>query len=150
VSAASTPRIAVAAVVFDDVDSLLGAVGRDLGVTSWCTLDEAQLGGYAAATWSPVPLPGEPAPPLLLLALTNRFLPELLDVRGASSGINYGAGRVRFGAAVAPTERVRGRATMTEAVTVPGGVQTTIEVRVEVEGGHEPACVVESLSRWMR
>jgi hypothetical protein len=32
---------------------------------------------------------------------------------------------------------------------VPGGVQTTIRITMEVEGGDEPACVVDSLSRWL-
>jgi hypothetical protein len=28
-------------------------------------------------------------------------------------------------------------------------VQTTIRITMEVEGGAKPACVVESLSRWL-
>jgi hypothetical protein len=148
----------VAPTVFDDVDALLGASPRDLGATAWRTLEPSQLTAFAAATGSPEAEPGpgsgpgpqDAAPPLLVLALTNLFLPELLDVRGASNGINYGAGRVSFATPVRPGDRVRGRAALVDAAEVPGGVQTTIEIRVEVEGCHDPACVVESLSRWMR
>jgi len=32
---------------------------------------------------------------------------------------------------------------------VPGGVQARIRITVELEGVDEPACVVESLSRWL-
>jgi hypothetical protein len=32
---------------------------------------------------------------------------------------------------------------------IPGGVQTTIRITVEVEGAGHPACVVDSLSRWL-
>jgi hypothetical protein len=40
-------------------------------------------------------------------------------------------------------------AALREATEVPGGVQTVVEVRVEVEGEPEPACVIRSLSRWL-
>ena len=140
-SAASTPRSVIAPTVFDEVDALLGAATRDLGATGWRTFE---------ASRSPGPGPHDAAPPLLILALTNLFLPELLDVRGASNGINYGTGTVSFATPVRPGDRVRGRAVLVDATEVPGGVQTTIEIRVEVEGCHDPACVVESLSRWMR
>ena len=169
-SAASTPRSVIAPTVFDEVDALLGAATRDLGATGWRTFeasqltafaaaigspgpgphDAAPLTAFAAATRSPGPGPHDAAPPLLILALTNLFLPELLDVRGASNGINYGTGTVSFATPVRPGDRVRGRAVLVDATEVPGGVQTTIEIRVEVEGCHDPACVVESLSRWMR
>jgi hypothetical protein len=32
---------------------------------------------------------------------------------------------------------------------VPGGLQTTIVITIEVEGGSKPVCVIESLSRWL-
>ena len=32
---------------------------------------------------------------------------------------------------------------------IAGGVQTTITITIEVEGSAKPACVIESLSRWM-
>jgi len=150
VSAASTPRSVIAPTVFDEVDALLGAATRDLGATGWRTFEASQLTAFAAAIGSPGPGPHDAAPPLLILALTNLFLPELLDVRGASNGINYGTGTVSFATPVRPGDRVRGRAVLVDATEVPGGVQTTIEIRVEVEGCHDPACVVESLSRWMR
>jgi acyl dehydratase len=164
--------------VFDSVESLLGAAGRDLGVTAWRRLEPLQLTLFAASTFAGSTFagstfasstfagstfagstfagstggvgPGNPAPPLLVLSLTNCFLPELLEVRGGTAGINYGTGRVRFATPVHGGDRLRGRATLVDAVEIPGGVQTTIECRVEVEGSDEPACVAEALSRWMR
>ena len=32
----------------------------------------------------------------LTLALVNKFLPDLIAVQGASLGVNYGCGKVRF------------------------------------------------------
>ena len=139
----------MAVTVIDGVDALLDAIGRDLGTTAWYVVEAWQLTLFAAAT-DAAPTPDESAYPMWVLALTNLFLPELLEVRGASSGVDYGTGPVRFGPVVHPGDRLRGRAVLVEAVAIPGGVQTTIEIRVELEGSAEPACTVESLSRWMR
>jgi acyl dehydratase len=113
-----------------------------LGTTQWVTLDPEAVAGFAAATWA------RTASPYLALSLTNRFLPELLQVPAASSGINYGADQVRFGAPIAAGDRVRAGARLVEVTDVPGGLQTRVQVRVEVDGADEPSCVVESLSRW--
>jgi acyl dehydratase len=136
--------------VFPDLDSLLSAGRRDLGQTEWVELDRSVLTDFAAATWSAGAEDGNLAPPMLLLSLTNRFLPDLLEVRGTSSGINYGTGPVRFDAPARAGDRIRAGATLLEAVEVPGGVQSTVEIRIEVQGSDEPACTVESLSRWLR
>jgi hypothetical protein len=154
VSAASTPspETTLAPAVFDDLDALLGAAGLDLGVTDWYPLTAAQLEQFAAATGRPPAsaLAAAEASPWLVLSLTNLFLPQLLLVPAASTGVNYGTGAVRFPGPARAGDRVRGGARIVEAAEIPGGVQTTIEIRVEVEGGGEPAAVVESLSRWMR
>ena len=134
--------------VFDAPDHLLGAVGRDLGVTDWSTVEAAQVTGFAEATGSPGV--GDEVPAMMVLSLTNRFLPDLMEVRGVSNGVNYGTGPVRFPARLRIGERIRASARLIDAAVVAGGAQTTVEVTVEVEGSAEPACVVESLSRWMR
>ena len=134
--------------VFESPDDLLGAVGRYLGTTAWVTVEGSDAEHFAKATGTVV-RDGQ-VPALMVLSLTNRFLPDILQVPGASSGVNYGTGNVRFPAAVRVGDRLRASARLSEAVEVPGGVQTTVEITVEVEGAGEPACVVESLSRWMR
>jgi hypothetical protein len=140
----------VAPTVFEGADSLLSAAPRDLGCTDWVTLDQSAISNYATATLASSAQDDEVALPLLVLSLTNRFLPELLEVRGVSSGVNYGSGSVRFNAPVRVGDRLRARAFLTDATEVAGGVQTTVQIRVEIEGSDEPACTVESLSRWMR
>jgi hypothetical protein len=45
--------------------------------------------------------------------------------------------------------RIRGSGELVACDEVAGGVQTTIRLTVEVEGGDKPACVVDSLSRWL-
>lgn len=127
---------------FDDLDRLLSAPPLDLGGTDWVEVTAAEVELFERAT-------GGPVSPYLALSLTNRFLPSLLAVPAASSGVNYGTERADFGPPLAPGDRIRVTAALVAAGEVAGGVQTTVEIRVEVDGG-EPACVVHSLSRWLR
>ena len=69
---------------------------------------------------------------------------------GASAGVNYGTGKVRFPSPVPVGCRVRGGAEITAVEDIPGGVQTTIAITIEVEGQDKPACVIESISRWVQ
>ena len=79
----------------------------------------------------------------------NRFLPEIVEVRGISMGVNYGADRIRFPAPVKVGSRIRGGAELIEVEnTKDGGVQAKIRVTVEIEGGERPACVVDTISRY--
>jgi acyl dehydratase len=148
--------------VYESLDDLRGAAGTDLGHTEWMEITQERVQQFADATgdhqWIHVdaerakaesPFGGPIAHGYLTLALTNLFLPELLSVPAASSGVNYGAGKVRFPAPVLVGSRVRGAAVITAVEEVRGGVQTTITITVEIEGQDKPACVVESLSRWL-
>lgn len=158
---ASVPAMAT---VFSTPDELLGAVGRDLGHSGWVTVDQARIDMFAEATgdhqWIHVDPERAAAGPFgttvahgyLTLALTNLLLPEIVRVEGISMGINYGVDRVRFPQPVPAGSRLRASATLTSAGELPGstGVQTVITVTVEIEGQAKPACVVESISRFLR
>ena len=65
-------------------------------------------------------------------------------------GINYGVNKVRFPAPVPVGSRVRVGAELSSVDEITGGVQAVITITVEVEGSPKPACVVESLTRYMR
>jgi len=128
--------------VFTSLDEVRAAVGRRLGVSDWLEITPDRLERFAAAT-------GDHDHGYLALALTNLFLPQIVEVRGASLGVNYGTGAVRFLAPLLAGSRVRGTAELVACDEVPGGVQARIRITVELEGVDEPACVVESLSRWL-
>jgi acyl dehydratase len=81
--------------------------------------------------------------------LVSYLLPQVIRVTGISMGINYGANRVRFPAPVPVGSRLRARGTIQSVEDVPGGVQMTTLVTIEVEGNPKPACVVESVSRYL-
>lgn len=148
-------------VVFETPQDLLTAVGTALGPTAWLTIDQARIDGFAEVTgdhqWihvDPVRAAAGPfgatiAHGYLTLGLVNLFLPELVEVRRFSSGVNVGLDRVRFPAPVRVGSRIRGRGEILAVEEVKGGaVQATVRVTVEIEGSERLACVADTLSRY--
>ena len=149
-------------VTYESLDDLRAASGTHLGWTDWMEITQERVNLFADATgdhqWIHVdveravaesPFGGPIAHGYLTLALSNLFLPQLIAVPAASAGVNYGTGRVRFPAPVPVGSRIRGGAEITAVDDIPGGLQTTITITIEVEGSPKPACVIESLSRWL-
>jgi acyl dehydratase len=81
--------------------------------------------------------------------LSNLFLPQIVEITGFSMGINYGANKVRFPAPVPVGSKVRGGAELLAVEEIPGGLQTTVLITIEIDGGTKPACVIESISRYL-
>ena len=149
------------ATVFESPADLEGAVGQHLGYSDWLEIDQARIDKFADATgdhqWIHVdpqraregPFGSTIAHGYLTQSLVNYFLPQIVEVRGISMGVNYGADRIRFPAPVPVGSRLRGSAELLEAEDVKGGaVQAKIRVTVEVEGGERPACVIDTISRY--
>lgn len=146
--------------MFSSPEELRAAVGAEVGPTDWVTIEQSRVDGFADATddhqWihvDPVraaagPFGGTIAHGYLTLSLVNLFLPQLVRVENAKMGVNYGTDKVRFPAAVRVGARIRGRAQVLGASDVPGGVQITVRVTIEVEGGDRPACVADTISRF--
>ena len=148
--------------VFETLDDVKAAVGTPLGASDWVEVTQDRVNQFADATgdhqWIHTdverarresPFGGPIAHGYLTLALSNMLLPQIVEVRGVSLGVNYGTGPVRFPAPVPVGSRVRGTAELVACDDIPGGVQTRIRITVEIEGGGTPACVVDSLSRWL-
>lgn len=147
--------------VFSSVDEAVAAAGSDLGASEWLEIDQARIDAFADATgdhqWIHVdperakdgPFGRTVAHGYLTFSLINMFLPDLIRAEGATMGLNYGADRLRFPAAVPVGSRIRFAGTLAEAkVTSDGGVQLTTRVTVELEGSERPACVADILSRY--
>ena len=64
-------------------------------------------------------------------------------------GINYGADKVRFPSPVPVGSQLRGRGELLDAKEVPGGVQATVRITIEREGGDKPVAIVDSISRYL-
>lgn len=147
--------------IFERPQDLAAAVGQELGASDWLEIKQERIDLFADATgdhqWIHVDPDRAAAGPFgktiahgyLTLSLVNLFLPQILDVRGISMGVNYGSDKLRFPAPVPVGSRVRGRGELIEVEeTKDGGVQAKIRVTVEIEGGTRPACVVETISRY--
>jgi acyl dehydratase len=147
---------------FGSPDELLDSVGRNLGTTEWLEIDQDRIDAFAGCTgdhqWIHVDTERAAAGPFgatiahgyLTLALTNVLLPDLITVENISMGINYGTNKVRFPNPVRVGSRIRGTAEVGEVSEIPGGVQVIIKVTVEIENEAKPACVVESVTRYLR
>lgn len=143
-----------AVTVFEGIAELRGAVGRHLGWSPWTTVTDGQVRAFVEATTASVtvaqPTALDTVPDLLTLALTNLFLPQVVEVRGVSLGVNRGTGTVRFPAPAPVGTRLRAGVELTAVHDVAGGVDTTMVITVEGDGRDEPACVVHSLSRYLQ
>jgi acyl dehydratase len=149
------------ATVFSNPAELKEAVGKQLGVSEWLEIDQDRVDKFADATgdhqWIHVdperakngPFGGCIAHGYLTQSLVNLFLPQIVEVRGISMGVNYGADKLRFPAAVPVGSKVRGSAELIAAEDAKGGaVQATIRVTVEIEGSDRPGCVIDTISRY--
>ncbi|HKX45133.1 MAG TPA: MaoC family dehydratase [Planctomycetota bacterium] len=147
--------------VFANPKELLGAVGKRLGESEWLRITQERVDRFADATgdhqWihvDPVRAAAGPfgrciAHGYLTQSLVNYFLPQIVEVRGVSMGVNYGADRLRFPAPVPVGSRIRGVGELIAAEeTKDGAVQATIRVTVEIEGEDRPGCVIDTISRY--
>ena len=146
---------------FNSADELKKAVGEDLGQSDWLEIDQDRVNLFADATddhqWIHVdvekakggPFGGPIAHGYLTLSLVNHFLPSLFAVPAAKMGINYGCNKVRFPAPVPVGSKIRASGQITEVDDVAGGVQVVVQVAVEVEGAAKPACIADTVSRFI-
>jgi acyl dehydratase len=146
--------------IFDCPDDLLDAVGRHLGYSEWLQIDQQRIDLFADATgdhqWIHVdperaaqgPFGKTIAHGYLTLSLANLFLPQVMEVKNVSMGVNYGCEKVRFPSPVPVGSRVRGGGEITSAEKVKGGVQVVVRMTIEIEGSDRPACVIDTISRF--
>ncbi|MGE0325645.1 MAG: MaoC family dehydratase [Polyangiaceae bacterium] len=147
--------------VFTSLEAVKAAVGAELGPTDYIEIDQQRVNQFADATgdhqWIHVdveraksgPFGGTIAHGYLTLSLSSYFMPRLIRVENISMGLNYGVNKLRFPAPVRVGSRLRARGQIANVEDVKGGVQVTIVITLEVEGQEKPACVIESLSRFL-
>lgn len=147
--------------VFESLAELAACVGEEVAVSDWVEVSQQRIDAFAEATgdhqWIHVdperaaaesPFGGPIAHGYLTLSLVNLFLPQLLEVQGASMGVNVGLGKVRFPSPVRVGSRIRGTGQVVEVEEAKGGVQIVVRVTIEVEGADKPACVADTISRF--
>jgi acyl dehydratase len=141
------------------LEEIHNAIGTDVGVSSWITVDQQRIDAFADATddrqfihvdpqaATQTPFGGTIAHGFLTLSLLSRmtveatFLPE-----GLKMAVSYGFDRIRFLAPVRSGKRVRGRFTLDSVEEkTPGQILMRHTVAVEIEGEDKPALTAEWL-----
>jgi acyl dehydratase len=151
----------MAATVFTDLQQIKDSVGKHLGHSEWLEITQDRINLFADATgdhqWIHVdvekakegPFGAPIAHGYLTLALSNLFLPQIVEVRNISMGVNYGVDKVRFPSPVVVGSRVRGGAEIATVSDITGGIQVTIRITIEIDGATKPACVIDSITRYL-
>ncbi len=144
------------------IENLRYRIGEEIAVSEWLEIDQNRVNLFADATddhqWIHVDVDrarrespyGAPiAHGFLTLSLLARFSGELLRAEGVRLGLNYGLDKVRFISPVRVGDRLRARYTLRSLTDVDGGVQVSWTATIEIEGTEKPACVAQTLVRWL-
>jgi len=135
-------------------------VGKELGVSSWVTVDQSRIDQFAECSgdrqWIHVdverakresPYRGPIAHGYLTLSLVAPLQMEIGAVpTDAGAAFNYGLDKVRFLAPVKAGARVRLRVALVDVEKKGGGVVLKTTSTLEIEGSDKPALIAESLA----
>lgn len=145
----------------DGIEELRALAGQEIGISDWVTITQERIDDFSRITEDPQwihtdverakresPYGVTIAHGFLTLSLIGRLRATAFELRASfKMAINYGLNRVRFSGPVPAGSRIRGRFTIQAVDDIPGGVQFTYGVTVEVDGASKPALVAEWLGR---
>jgi acyl dehydratase len=146
-------------ITFNGLSELEGAAGRELGVSDWHEVTQAEVDAFADITgdhqWIHVdperaaatPFGGTIAHGYLTVSLGPGLAQQIYSFDGISFGLNYGLNRVRFPAPMPVGGRVRLRSEISEVQSHDGWSQLVLTQTFEHEGGDKPVCVAEQVVR---
>jgi acyl dehydratase len=130
---------------------------QELGASQWVTIEQRAIDQFAEATgdhqWIHVdpekaaqgPFGQTVAHGYLSLSLIPALLEQVLRVKDARMGVNYGIEKVRFTAPVPSGSEVRLLATLRSSERRGEGILFRLGVTIEIRGAEKPALVGEVL-----
>lgn len=149
------------ATVFNTPRELLGKEGQALDVSAWLTIDQPRIDQFAQVTgdrqWIHVdperarsgPFGTTIAHGYLTVSLMGTLLPQIIEVRNFSMGVNVGVDGLRFLAPVPVGSRIRASGIIVKVEEMKAGaIQCVVRVTIEIEGKEKPACVLDTISRY--
>lgn len=147
---------------FASLDALSRAVGREVAVGRWLTMDQSCIAGFAEVTgdhqWIHVdverartesPFGSTIAHGFLVISAAAASMLEVVKVDGAGMAMIYGLNRVRFVSPTPAGSRVRARIALDQWTPRPEGGQADWAVTVEGEGGGKPVAVFDLIVRYV-
>ena len=149
--------------VIDSTEDLEARVGETLGVSGWISIAQERIDQFAEATddrqWIHVdvdranresPFGAPVAHGYLTLSLLPRMVIEAVTFTPKKTGINYGLDKVRFIAPVPVGARIRGHVALRSVERRDlQTLQIGLSVTIEIEGSEKPACIAESIVRYL-
>ena len=146
----------------NSIDELIALKGQPIGKSDWVTITQETVNQFADATgdhqWIHVDPERAAAGPFgttiahgyLTLALLPRLTQQIYRVEGVKMVINYGLNKVRFPAPVPVGSKIQAESSVVDVQDLgDGAYQVTLSTTVGVEGSAKPACVAESVARYL-
>lgn len=142
------------------LEEIRAKVGAELGVSEWHDVTQADVDAFAEVTgdhqWihtdprraTQTPFGGTVAHGYYTLSLHPRLAAQIVAFEGFAFAVNYGLNKVRFPAPVPVGSKVRASATLKDVQEFPGGLQNTLAVTIQREGGDKPVCIAEWVVRY--
>ena len=141
------------------LDEIRSRIGKEVGVSSWLTMDQERIDDFAGATEdrqfihvdpeaaAQTVFGGTVAHGFLSLSMLSRMAAEAMLVpESLKMAVNYGLDRVRFIAPVPSGKRIRGRFLLDFVEEkAPGQILVRHSVTVEIEGEDKPALTAQWL-----
>jgi acyl dehydratase len=148
--------------VVENLHSLAGFVGREIGTTEWFTVAQDRIQQFAEITedrqWIHVdperaqrdsPYGTTIAHGFFTLALLSHFLRQAIQIgTGVRMSVNYGLNRVRFPSPVPAGSRIRAHFTLQALKDIADGMEATFSVVIDGENSKKPCCVAEWVIRY--
>lgn len=143
--------------VFENLAAMAPYVGKEIGVSDWVEITQEQVNMFAEATgdhqWIHIdperatkesPFKAPIAHGFLTLSLASMLISQVIEVKSAKMGVNYGLNKVRFTSHVPVGAKVRMRCTLNAQEDFPpNGKRSVYGIVFEIEGQEKPACVAE-------
>jgi acyl dehydratase len=138
---------------------VLALGGRTLGPSAWLPVVQDRVDAFARAVddwhWAHNDVDRAARGPFgatighahLTLGLVPHLFASLVGFAEGEDAMFYGYNRVRFPTAVLVGSSVRMRADVVEVVDIGGGEQLTVDLVIEIDGEHRPACAAQALFR---
>jgi acyl dehydratase len=143
---------------FKSLDAFAAALGGDIGVSPWITVDQAMIDAFAKVTGDEQWIHVDPercrrelgtgaiAHGYLLVSLLPALARRTYRIEGISRAVNYGSDKVRFLTPVPAGGRVRARFHLAGAERGEARLKILNRAQLEVEGQEKPALVAEVLT----
>jgi acyl dehydratase len=150
----------MAKLTLKNFDAFRELEGNQLPEGDWMTVTQEMINDFAKATgdfqWIHVdvekatkysPFKKPVAHGFMSVSLLSKMLEDLIQVKSAQMGVNYGLNKVRFPSPVLVDSRLRLVGSISNIEDYGDtGLKITWNCTVEIEGSKKPACAAEFLS----